>query len=381
MRFAFLLYRYHPFGGVQRDFRGLVEELTARGHYCRMYCISWQGEVLPGAELRLVPVKAIREHQLHQRFYNWVRTDLARETVDGVIGFAPMPGLDVLYTDNSCCQQESTRGWARLFPHSAGRRLVRDWEAAALSPDSGTEILFISPLEQKKVEKHYGTALQHLHQLPPGVSPERRAPKDAAERRKVMRASLGLVAQELTLLFVGSDFVEKGLEQAITTLAHMREEQPSVKSRLLVAGLGKTRHFKRVAKRLGVATAVEFLGGREDIADLMLGADLLVHPTAGDAADIVVLEALAAGLPVVTTDLCGYAHHVKAARAGILLLASYSQEQLDRAVMRYIDGTFRAECRQSALLYARLTDLYSMPRIGADRIEKLIGEKREHGDA
>ena len=86
---------------------------------------------------------------------------------------------------------------------------------------------------------------------------------------------------------------------------------------------------------------------------------------------------MVAGLPVVVTDVCGYAHHVKAARAGFVLPAPFSQEQLDRAVMRNIDGVFRAECRRSALLYDKFTDLYSMHSTGADLIVDLIRQKRE----
>ena len=52
---------------------------------------------------------------------------------------------------------------------------------------------------------------------------------------------------------------------------------------------------------------------------------------------------------------------------------------LDRAVMRFIDGIYRADCRESALLYARLTDLYSLHREGADLIEQLVTMK--HGVA
>jgi UDP-glucose:(heptosyl)LPS alpha-1,3-glucosyltransferase len=215
-----------------------------------------------------------------------------------------------------------------------------------------------------------------MHILPPGVATDRRAPSDSPARRKSVRASLGLESQELTLLFVASEFITKGLDRAITALAHMREAQPSVKSRLLVVGQDKPRRFQRLARRLGVADGVVFLGGRDDVTDLMLGADLLVHPAVDEAAGIVLLEALAAGLPVVVTDVCGYAHHVKAARAGILLPSPFSQEQLDRAVLRYIDGIFRAECRGSALQYARLTDLYSMHRVGAELMEKLLSQKR-----
>jgi len=109
----------------------------------------------------------------------------------------------------------------------------------------------------------------------------------------------------------------------------------------------------------------------------MLAADLLVHPARDEAGGVVLLEALAAGLPVVATDVCGYAHHIRAARAGIVLGTPFSQDELDRAVMRCIDGVYRADCRGSALLYARLTDLYSMHRRAAEVIETLLQQGRE----
>jgi UDP-glucose:(heptosyl)LPS alpha-1,3-glucosyltransferase len=148
----------------------------------------------------------------------------------------------------------------------------------------------------------------------------------------------------------------------------------------LVVGQDKQWRFKRLAKRLGVTDAVTFLGGRDDVPDLMLGADLLVHPALAEAAGIVLLEAVVAGLPVVVTDVCGYAHHVKAARAGIVLSSPFSQEQLDRAIMRNIDGVFRAECRRSALQYENFIELYAMHSIGADLMVDLIRQKseREH---
>jgi UDP-glucose:(heptosyl)LPS alpha-1,3-glucosyltransferase len=148
-----------------------------------------------------------------------------------------------------------------------------------------------------------------------------------------------------------------------------------VKSRLLVAGQDKSRRFQRLARRMDIADGVEFLGGREDVGDLMLGADLLMHPARTEAAGTVLLEALAAGLPVVATEVCGYAQHVKAARAGILLPEPFSQEQLNRAVLRCIDGVYRAECRESALLYARLTDLYGKHGAAADLIEQLLSRQ------
>jgi UDP-glucose:(heptosyl)LPS alpha-1,3-glucosyltransferase len=380
MKLAFVLYKYFPYGGMQRDFRRFVEEIQQRGHECRVYCISWQGEPLAGADLRPVPARAISNHRRDERFLRWVQSDLATDPVDGVIGFNKMPGLDVYYAADPCYLDKALaeRGW--FYRRGARFKHFAAWERAVFDPDSDTRILLISETEQAKFSRHYHTRPERMHLLPPGISSDRRAGEDAAQRRKAARQNLGLESQELALLFVGSGFITKGLDRAIQSLAHVREAQPSVKLRLLVVGQDKQWRFKRLAKRLGVTDAVTFLGGRDDVPDLMLGADLLVHPALAEAAGIVLLEAVVAGLPVVVTDVCGYAHHVKAARAGIVLSSPFSQEQLDRAIMRNIDGVFRAECRRSALQYENFIELYAMHSIGADLMVDLIRQKseREH---
>jgi UDP-glucose:(heptosyl)LPS alpha-1,3-glucosyltransferase len=377
MRLAFVLYKYFPYGGLQRDCLRFASELTQRGHHCRVYCIAWQGERPAGVDVRCLPVKALLSHTRNERFLERVRADMAADTVDAVIGFNKTPGLDIYFAGDSCYLEKAQRERGPIYRRSARYRHFAAWEAAVFAPASETQILLLSESQRESFSRQYGTPAQRMHLLPPGVAPERRAPADASERRRAVRARLALDTQELALLFVGSGFTTKGLDRAITALAQLRAQQPNVTARLLVAGQDKPSRFQRLTRRLKVADKVEFLGGRDDIADLMLAADLLIHPARDEAGGVVLLEALAAGLPVVATDVCGYAQHVAAARAGIVLPSPFSQEQLDRAVMRYIDGVFRADCRSSALLYARLSDLYSMHSRGAQLIESLLLQRRE----
>ena len=374
---AFLLYKYFPYGGMQRDFARFVEEVQKRGHHCRVYYITWQGEPLPGAELRRVPVRAATHHRRNVRYLQWVQRDLARDPVDGVIGFNKMPGLDVYFAADSCYLEKALVERGPVYRRGGRYRHFAAYERAVFERDSTTRILLISDSERAKFERHYQTQPERMYLLPPGVSPDRRRPPDAADRRRRKRQELGIAEGEFTLLFVGSGFIKKGLDRAIRTLARIRREQPSVTTRLLVVGQDKWRHFAHLARRLDARGAVEFLGGRDDVPDLMLAADVLVHPALDEAAGIVLLEAVVAGLPVVVTDVCGYAPHVRASRGGLVLPSPFDQDQLDRAVMRMLDGVYRADCREAALLYARLTDLYSMHSTGAELIERLIREKPE----
>ncbi len=376
MTLAFLLYKYFPYGGMQRDFRRFVEECQHRGHQCRIYYHSWQGEPLPGADLRAVPVSALSNHRRNERYLHWVQSDLAADPVDGVIGFNKMPGLDVYYAADSCYLDGAlqNRGWwyrqGSRFRHFAAA------EKAVFAPGGDTEILLISDTEREKFERQYHTEPGRLHMLPPGISQDRRAGPDAGARRIAIRRSLGLAENTHVLLFVGSGFRKKGLDRAIRAVASVTQEAYGQDVRLLVAGQDRENRFRRLAKKLQIADQVEFLGGRDDVPDLLLGADALIHPATDEAAGIVLLEALVSGLPVLVTDVCGYAHHIAAADCGVVLDSPFQQSDLNAAVLRSLDPEFLAACKTRALAYADSEDLYSMHAAGAALIEQFIQTKK-----
>lgn len=381
MQIAFLLYKYFPYGGMQRDFMRFAQEAASRGHQCRAYVISWQGELPDDIEVRKVPVRALRRVSRNRRFLSWVQSDLAKDPVDGIVGFNKMPGLDIYFAADPCYLDMALHERSALYRRGARFAHFTQWERAVFAPPSNTHILQISESEQQKFVQHYGTPAQRMSLLPPGVSRDACAGSDAAQRRSVARQTLGLESQEFMLLFVGSGFITKGLERALIAFANLRFEQPSINSRLLIVGQDKMRPYRRLSARLGVADKVEFLGPRDDVVDLMLAADLLVHPAVSEAGGVVLLEAIVAGLPLIVTAACGYANHVAAARAGIVLRTPFSQTEFNRAVLRCIDGVYRAECRRSALDYAANTDLYSMHQIGTRLMLDILAGKKQQINA
>jgi len=372
MQLAFLLYKYFPFGGMQRDFKRFVEEVQHRGHQCRVYYVSWQGEPLAGADLRPVPVKALSNQRRNTLFYDWVTADIAADPVDGVIGFNKMPGLDVYYAADSCYLAKAMEERSWLYRLGSRYRHFAAYERAVFSRESKTEILLISETEKTKFDKYYRTPERRLHMLPPGISQDRRAPPDAASRRARARSALGLVEGDQVLLFVGSGFIKKGLDRAIRALAAMRQSSPEQSIHLYVVGQDKERRFRRLADRLSVSQDVSFLGGRDDIPDLLLASDVLIHPALDEAAGIVLLEALVAGLPVLVTDVCGYAHHIASAGAGLVIESPFKQQSLNDAVVKTLDPGYLRTCKENALAYAEHEDLYSMHRTGAALIEKFV---------
>ncbi|MCB1699498.1 MAG: glycosyltransferase family 4 protein [Pseudomonadales bacterium] len=380
MRLAFALYKYFPYGGLQRDFAAFVSELLGRGHDCRVYTNSWQGEQLPGIDLRLAPPSAGSNVRRNRRFLEWVRAGLAAEPADGLIGFNKMPGLDIYYAGDPCFLDKALQERGFIYRLGWRFRHFAAWERKVFDPAGSTEILLISASEARKFDRHYHTPAARMHLLPPGVAVDRRRPPDALARRAQSRRALGLGQDVLALLFVGSGFVTKGLDRAIRALAGLRAAHPDFKLHLLVAGQDRADRFALLARRQQVADAVSFLGGRDDIGDLLLAADVLVHPARSEAAGIALLEALVAGLPVVTNSVCGYAHHVEAAGAGLVLPEPFEQGALEDALARMLRSEFRAACRDRGLAYAEREDLYSLHRTGADLIERFVRRKQGNGN-
>ncbi len=368
MQLAFVLYKYFPFGGLQRDFLRIALECRRRGHKIRVYTLSWQGDIPEAFDVRIAPVRALLNHHKYARFQDWWQEDVANSPVDRVVGFNKMPGLDVYYAADACYEEKAQSQRSALTRMSGRYRHFHAYEKAVFEPESSTRILMISALQQPIFQQHYGTPDERFHLLPPGISRDRMAPPNAAEIRAIFRSEFKLAADDLLVLQIGSGFKTKGLDRSLKAVANLPDSLRK-RVRMLVIGQDEPRPFLVQIKALGLSKQVEILKGRDDIPRFLLGADVLIHPAYNENTGTVLLEALVAGLPVLVTDVCGYAHYIGEAEAGVVLESPFSQPVLDRALAGMLQSSQqRALWSQNALHYAKDADLYSMPERAADLI-------------
>ncbi len=112
------------------------------------------------------------------------------------------------------------------------------------------------------------------------------------------------------------------------------------------------------------------LSGREDIPHFLLGADVLIHPAYNENTGTVFLEAMASGLPVLVTDVCGYACYIEQAQAGVLIHSPFEQQHLNAALLNMLTNKqAQQQWQQNALNFTASADIYSMPEHAADLIE------------
>ena len=139
----------------------------------------------------------------------------------------------------------------------------------------------------------------------------------SAEVQGAARRSLGLPDAVPLLLFVGNDFVKKGLPALLEAMAQLATD-----THLAVVGKAESQlQMQRTAERLGLAQRVHFLGALTDMGLAYCSADMLVHPTLEDTYGMVVLEAMAHGLPAVVSDApyAGIARDLLDGRNALLL--------------------------------------------------------------
>jgi len=201
------------------------------------------------------------------------------EELDGVVGFEKMPGLDICFVPDACFVERAAREHSALYRHTPRYRHFACCERAVFDPLAEPHILSVSAAHQAVCQACYGTSPARLHTLPAGILPDRRPRQGPdVQQRVALREELGRVEDELALLLVGSAFRTKGLDRAIRALAYLSELQPGRRCRMLVVGAGRTGKYKTLARRLGVADKVEFLGARTDVIEVMRAADLMLHP-------------------------------------------------------------------------------------------------------
>ena len=138
--------------------------------------------------------------------------------------------------------------------------------------------------------------------------------------------------------------------------------------------------FEREARALGVADRFVISPGREDIPELLQGADMMVHPAVMESGGLVIIESIIAGLPVITTEVCGHAHYVREARSGVVLQEPFDQSALNSALCCALqDAQQRATWSHNGVRFGRETpELYDMPARVLQEIKMAIaGRDRE----
>ncbi len=371
MNLAFLLFNYFPFGGLERDFMAISRECLKKGNSVDVFTMKWEGDRPHGMNITIIPVSGLTNHGRIASFVKKLPAHFNRASYDLVMGFNRVPGLDVYFAADICYVSRIKTGRSSLSRLTPRYRLLSEYEKNVFSTTSKTHIIYLSSQQKKDYQKIYFTPEERFSYAPPGVDKKRIQSYVDETNRITIRNEFNLTNEDTFLLMVGSNFHTKGVSRSIAALASLPHEMKT-KTFLFVIGKGNIKKYSKLAKSFNIDNQVHFLGGREDVPRFYAGADFLLQPSLAESAGNVIVESLVAGLPVLTTDTCGYAEHVKKAAAGMICSGSpFIQENFNSILYKMLSSTQKHEWSANALNYSAHTDLYNRPKIVADLITKI----------
>lgn len=365
---AIAVYRLAAAGGLERHALRLGEALVARGHDVTIYTTA-AGAVPDSIATTLIARRGMSNHGRLAAFQN----DLARTAHgrhDLLVGFQKMAGLDILFCCDWCFVDRTVSPLARLLPRY---RTMAALEEACCATRSTTKLLMLAEPQAQAYREAYGMAADRVSVLPPTLDRRRVMEAVSASQRAGARASLGLTEGQTAWLWIGLQPHVKGLDRVIRALALAPD------AKLFACGADTSRRPMRaamaLARKLGCADRVATPGSLSDadLAQHFVACDLLVHPARLDVTGTVIVEALGAGLPVIVTDNCGYAPHVSAAGAGVVLPRDATPEQIAAAAS--VDAATRQAWSDAARAYVRKADLTSGIAVAANIIEEAASQR------
>lgn len=372
MKLAFCLSEYFPYGGLQGDCLRIATQCAKAGHEVAILTREWVGDRPENIRVELFPTKGLTNTTRISRYVDAVHHYLKDNPVDGVVGFSKMPGLDIYYAADLCFALKADQKYHAMYRYTPHYRGYEKLERGVFAENVGTQIFLINPAAKHAYQKIYHTPDERFHMLPPGIQRDRCAPVEYEMKRQEVRDHFMLETDRKLVLFIGSGFKTKGLDRALQAVASLPKSLLE-KTDFWVVGEDHAAPYQKHIAQYGLEKVVSFLGGRDDVPNLLIAADVLIHPAYFENTGTVLLEAAVAGLPVLTTDSCGYANYISESGAGIVIPSPFEQYALNDALVTLLKNP--QPWRDCGIAFGLDADIYDMVEQAANMIESIIVNK------
>ena len=319
MKLVIALYKYFSWGGLQKDTLRFAQEAARRGYQVTILVTEWLGDQ-PSERIHVevVPIRAGTNHGAMDKFARLFQEYCYRHSFDVSLAMNRIPGADFYFVADSCMANWMPKKHSSLALRLLPRyRTYLRHERSICAPLGPTRLLYIAPPQKADFMAAYGLPEERFVYLPPGMDPRCRRPADADQVRGRKRGELGLAEDALVLIEVGTNLWRKGVDRVMAAITALPAELRS-RVRFVLAGADDPERVRNMAQAQGVEDAVVFLGPRQDVPELLLAADVMVHPAREEGTGTVLIEGLAAGLPVMCTAACGFSSFVHDATATVV---------------------------------------------------------------
>lgn len=367
MKIALIRQRYNPYGGAERFVsRALTALSQQRAVTLHLIARKWE------------PIEGIQFHACNPFYLGRLSRDFGFAI--SACKIARRLDVDLIQShERLCCcdiyragdgvhrewlkQRSRSLNWLAGFLLQANpyHLYLKAAERKMFESDRLRAVICNSQMVKQEILGYFRIAEQKIHVIPNGLDTRSFHP-DLKQQRDTHRQHWRIPLAASVYLFVGSGYQRKGLQQTLQAFAALPQGY------LLVVGYDKhEKHYRTLAKRLHIAERVLFLGSQQDVKPFYALADAFVLPTLYDPFPNAVLEAMACGLPVITSQKSGAAGILTDGVSGFVCDAwdiekiAHAMRQLaepDRAAVMGMAARTLAERHDWRIIGDSLTHLY-----------------------
>jgi UDP-glucose:(heptosyl)LPS alpha-1,3-glucosyltransferase len=368
MKIALVRSRYNPYGGAERFVANALSALQSQNLQLTIVTRSWQEQ--PGVAALIVNPFYLGNVWRDWGFARGVSRAISKEKFDLVQSHERLACCDVYRAGDGVhrewlTQRKRTKDfWGRLsislnpYHHYmllAERKLFLSSRLKA--------VICNSEMVKKEIQYHFGLPASKCHVIYSGVDSTRFSPGLREAHLETFRAEHNISVDSLVYLFVGSGFERKGVSQFLRALSKL----PANCEGVIVGADKHLPRYEQEAIALGLTGRVCFTGGLKDVGSAYGAADVFVSPTLYDPFPNAALEAMASGLPIITSTKSGVAELIQDGINGYRCDA-LDVETLANQMMAVRDDKRRQEMGDAArrtvlplsfeIMSAKLVDLY-----------------------
>lgn len=338
-------------GGLERYTVNLSRQLLRLGHEVHVFSNRFDEE--PGILFHYVPMFRYSSPGKNLSFAYFSKQALSKENFDIIHSMERIWYQDIFRVSDGInpvqMQQRYPNPLLRKLKAAGPRRQVLRYLEKRIFLGNGCRcIMTNSELVKDQIIKHYGVDTQKIHVVHNSVDTVRFHPGVKKKFRSSFRTKLGVKEADQVILFVSNDFKLKRLHFILQAMALLKDK--TVK--LLVAGNDNQMPYKKWAANHHLNDQVLFLGSSKTIEQCYAAADIFILPTLYDAFANVCLEAMACGLPVITTPTNGAARIITDGKHGYIL-NTLSPDELKNKIQILSSPAKRSQMGEQAAAKAK----------------------------
>ena len=301
MKIAYIVSNYNKRGGIERCTAELCERLCHDNEihvYTRNF-ESKQNLPIKFHKIRVSKLPSILDCFSYFLFMIKATKEAKKGDFDIIHG-----GLEPdIITAHSChrawVEFKKRNGEFLRYLFNPAHHIILFLENRVYKQNKFKKIIAVSTGVKEELIKYYNIPESKIEVVPNGVDLSRF--KKDTQKRKEIREKFGFLNNDFVLLFVGNEFRRKGLQFIIKALPEIEDK----KVKLLVVGGANKKPYEKLAEKLGVFDRVLFVGKQKNTSDYYSATDIFVFPTLYEPFGLVILEAMASSLPVITSKCAG----------------------------------------------------------------------------